>query len=347
MKKRIYFFLVLLFLTGLCSSCTFLELLIDNSQYTNEESNKNTTTIDSKDDYTVPNPGNSDGYVVTFHCNNGYTYTTNSNSNNKILKPDNPTKLCAEFLYWSTNISGTTEFNFDKTISSNLDLYAIYDINFAELTNYISMNTIKANVRIECEFYNIAIYGSTSASSLGSGVIIDEDDSYYYCLTNNHVTYKPNEYKYSKYIVEDCYEEEYEAELIKGLNTYDLALLRFKKKKNSNLKCINISNTIPNKNEYIVSLGEPLGQSNCITYGKIINTSATFIPLQDSLDSSNVTFNVISHDAVIASGSSGGALLDTNLNLIGINFASSINSNTQEYINAFSIPIDKVKEFLA
>ena len=60
---------------------------------------------------------------------------------------------------------------------------------------------------------------------------------------------------------------------------------------------------------------------------------------------SNVKFEVYRHDAPINSGSSGGAILDYNYNIIGINYASSTDANGK-FLNAFAVPIEKVKEFL-
>ena len=335
MKKKIYFLFLLSLLFSLCS-CNLLIAIKDKT-------NQNNTSSITNNDFSIPSLNNPDGFIVTYHCNNGYVYTTNSTDTNKVLKPSNPTKLCSEFKYWSTTPNGTNEYDFDKTINSNIDLYAVYDINFAELTNYISLEIMKSNLRIECKFYN-SIY-STIASSLGSGIIIYEDDNYYYCLTNNHVVYQSN-YKYSDFYVEDCYEKQYDATLIQNSSKYDLALLKFKKNKDHDLKVINFSKISPYIDDYIISLGEPLGQSNCITYGKIKDLNYSFTPLEESINVSNVTFDVISHSAKINSGSSGGELLDTNMQLVGINFASSNNKNNDEFLSAYSIPINKVIEFL-
>ena len=55
---------------------------------------------------------------------------------------------------------------------------------------------------------------------------------------------------------------------------------------------------------------------------------------------SNVTFEVVYHNAFINNGSSGGPLLDANLRVVGVNYAG--NSSGIGY----AIPAVKVNEFL-
>ena len=172
-----------------------------------------------------------------------------------------------------------------------------------------------------------------------------EDSNYYYCLTNNHVVY--NSLRYSKYTVEDCYGNEYNGTLIKNLNTYDLALLRFPKIPDIDIKVIKLAEDNLSIYEGIISMGTPHSLTNTVTYGNILSISYTFTPPADSIELSNVTFKVYTHTAPIYNGSSGGALLDTNMNLVGINFASSVNADTNKFNFAYTVPLANVKEFLA
>ena len=90
----------------------------------------------------------------------------------------------------------------------------------------------------------------------------------------------------------------------------------------------------------VISLGAPKSQSNSITYGKILNYRK--ISLKDTPASrSNVTFDVIHHDAMINNGSSGGPLLNADLEVVGVNYAGA--SSTKD---GYAIPVDKVREFL-
>ncbi len=218
------------------------------------------------------------------------------------------------------------------------------EIDFFTLTNLIETEVIKANVRIECAMY----YQSRGRyqqvmSTIGSGVIIKEVTSrgktYYYCLTNNHVVYNP--YSYATYVVEDVYENEYDATLLYSLNTYDLALLRFSS--DEDLYVVELSDNL-NYEGYVAAIGEANAKSNTLTYGYITG-SETFEPDESTKEESYVTFDVITHTAFIESGSSGGALLDMNLNLIGINFASRLDKDgSWDY--SYAIPLSQILEFL-
>ncbi len=216
--------------------------------------------------------------------------------------------------------------------------------DFFTITNKIQTETIKANVRIEASFYSSSRGRYTlTASSIGSGVIIKQQTSrgknYYYCLTNNHVVYSGN--SYATYVIEDVYETEYNATLLYSLNTYDLALMRFES--STDLYVVELEDEDLTEG-YVAAIGEANAKSNTLTYGYITG-SEEFEPNESEIEESNVTFDVITHNAYIEPGSSGGALLDINLKLVGINFASRIDEESNwEY--SYAIPLSKILEFL-
>lgn len=348
MQRRIFVLLLAIVLILSLTGCTNFNNLINSSstKYTNPPTYS--TIIDGPDaDYSVPESNNPDGYEVIYDCNNGYRFSSTTTIDNKILKPEDPKKICSAFLYWCTDKELQNEFNFDTLVKADTTLYAKYYTDFAELTNYVTSISMKATVRIECKFYN-STFSQSYSTSLGSGIIFAENYYYYYCLTNNHVVYGGNSYRYSEYTVEDCYENEYKGTLIARDPNYDLAILSFSKA-DEELGIIDLyeDESYLEPNEYVIALGEPLGQSNTIRYGKIVSTSEEFVPDPETIEESNVTFNVISHTTFIDNGSSGGALIDTNLNLIGINFAALTDGKTDEFKRSLAIPISKVKEFIA
>jgi S1-C subfamily serine protease len=61
---------------------------------------------------------------------------------------------------------------------------------------------------------------------------------------------------------------------------------------------------------------------------------------------SNITFPVIYHDSPIDHGSSGGMLLNSDLELCGVIFAVAYEKESGDFVSGLSIPIEKVKEFL-
>ena len=221
------------------------------------------------------------------------------------------------------------------------------DVDFIALTTKLSTETIEAHVRIEASFYQRSRMSyQMVASSIGSGVIIEEvkegNRVYYYCLTNNHVIY--NEYSYATYVVEDCYENEFSAEVIYQSSEYDLALLKFEFKDSTDeLKVIELAESDPETDELVATLGESNAISNTLTYGYITGTKV-FNPNVETINESNVTFEVLTHDAYIQSGCSGGSLLNVNSELVGINFASSYLDD--KYLSSYAIPVSKIKEFI-
>jgi len=275
----------------------------------NMKNNNTSTVIENKDEYTI-----------TYICDNSISYTQetiNKQINN--LKPiENEYQ---KFLYWCSDKELKNKFDFNKKASSDIILYAKYEIDYMKLTNDLSNKYMTYNVKIECTYKQSGFMSSTY-HTVGSGVIIDEDTTYYYALTNNHVTSIPDGYSNASYIVQDCYENEYEANIVYNLNTYDLALLRFKKNQEKALGVVAFASSSPKKLEPVISLGSPLGQANYITYGNYTN-SLPFSPNDDTKDVSYVEFEVLIHNCEIKNGSSGGGLYNTNLELIGINFASA------------------------
>ena len=102
-----------------------------------------------------------------------------------------------------------------------------------------------------------------------------------------------NDYSYATYVVEDCYENEFKAELVYSSNEYDLALLKFEIDESyDELNVIELADNDISSNEYVASLGEANGKSNSLTYG-ITQGYEKFEPIKGSEEESNVKFNVI------------------------------------------------------
>jgi putative serine protease PepD len=107
------------------------------------------------------------------------------------------------------------------------------------------------------------------------------------------------------------------------------------------LTTIGFANTNPKVDDVVVAIGQPKGQNNTVTIGKVLGYSK--VHLTDTpIEESNVQFEVIVHDAPINHGSSGGMLISTSKKIVGINFAGSESGEIQ----SLSIPLEKVKEFL-
>ena len=144
----------------------------------------------------------------------------------------------------------------------------------------------------------------------GSGVIISTDG---YIVTNNHVVDGADELMVT---LND--NKEYSARIIGADATTDLALIKIDAK---NLPAIQIANSDDVKvGEWVLAVGNPLGLNNTVTAG-IVSAKARTMGQGVS--------SMIQTDAAINQGNSGGALVNTRGELVGINamLASPTGSN--------------------
>src|SRR5690606_15819636 len=95
----------------------------------------------------------------------------------------------------------------------------------------------------------------------------------------------------------------------------------------------------------VIAIGNPNGKRNVITNGYIDEYNYTLV--EDNKGQNQLSiFRAIIHTAKIGPGSSGGMLIDFDLQIVGINFAAT---DTEPYYS-FSIPskliIDHINQFL-
>lgn len=156
-------------------------------------------------------------------------------------------------------------------------------------------------------------------TATGSGVIISADG---YIVTNNHVVDGADELTVT---LND--NSEYSARIIGADKTTDLALIKIDGK---NLPAITIANSDDIKvGEWVLAVGNPLGLNNTVTAG-IVSAKAR------SLGANGVE-SFIQTDAAINKGNSGGALVNTKGELVGIN--AMLYSQTGSYSGyGFAIP---------
>jgi len=177
-------------------------------------------------------------------------------------------------------------------------------------------------------------YGNreTPAIGSGSGVIISSDG---YIVTNNHVVENSNELE-----VVLNNKQSYKAKIIgKDPNT-DLALIKIDAK---DLLAINYGNSDDVKiGEWVLAVGNPFNLTSTVTAG-IISAKARNINILRNSPYSIESF--IQTDAAVNPGNSGGALVNTKGELIGINTA--IASQTGSYSGySFAIPVNIVKKII-
>ncbi|MFL2666490.1 MAG: trypsin-like peptidase domain-containing protein [Flavobacteriaceae bacterium] len=157
---------------------------------------------------------------------------------------------------------------------------------------------------------------------MGSGVIISKDG---YIITNNHVIENATTIE-----VTTNNNKTYQAELIGKDELSDIAVLKIDSDKT--FPYIRFADSDQTKiGEWVLAVGNPYNLTSTVTAGII---SAKSRDLND-YDSKNQSF--IQTDAAVNSGNSGGALVNTNGDLIGINTA--ITSGTGGFVGySFAVP---------
>lgn len=168
---------------------------------------------------------------------------------------------------------------------------------------------------------------------LGSGVIISSDG---YIVTNNHVVNGADELTVT---LED--NREFNAKIIGTDPTTDLALIKVEGK---DLPTLPIGDSDKLQvGEWVIAVGNPFGLSNTVTAG-IVSAKARSV-------GENGVESFIQTDAAINRGNSGGALVNTKGELVGIN--AMIYSETGSYTGyGFAIPtaimnkvVDDLKQY--
>ncbi len=194
-------------------------------------------------------------------------------------------------------------------------------------------------IQIEYSVTNLMFGGySSNATASGSGIIISQDG---YILTNNHVVSSSSNSSYytmseAQKITVKLYNnnETYEAKIVGSDSQTDLAIIK-----------IDATDLIPAElgdsnsvkvGEFAMAIGNPLGLDSSVTCGIVsaINREVT--------DEDGNKYVAIQTDAAINSGNSGGALVNSEGKVIGIN-TLKLSGNGVEGIG-FAIPISSTLE---
>jgi serine protease Do len=179
-------------------------------------------------------------------------------------------------------------------------------------------------------------YGSGS----GSGVIVSSEG---YIVTNNHVIEDASEIEV---ILND--NSKYSAKLIATDPSTDLAVLKIERPASITFTPIRIGNSDDLKvGEWVLAVGNPFNLTSTVTAG-IVSAKARNINLLTDRSNQNIVpiESFIQTDAAVNPGNSGGALVNTKGELVGINTA--IASHTGSYSGySFAIPVNLVQKVIA
>ncbi len=181
------------------------------------------------------------------------------------------------------------------------------------------------------------------SENLGSGIIVGENDTELLICSNNHVVEGASELTVT-FIDEKSYEAQ-----IKGTDPdNDLAVVAVNLEDidSDTLDQIKIARTGDSDEmrvgEQVVAIGNALGYGQSVTTG-IISAKGRSIEVQDNYGVTTYE-DLIQTDAAINEGNSGGALLNMNGDLIGINSAKAAASGVEGM--GYAIPIDKANPIL-
>lgn len=173
---------------------------------------------------------------------------------------------------------------------------------------------------------------ATPVMSSGSGVIISTDG---YIVTNNHVIENA---ELIEVILNN--KKSYQAKLVGRDPVTDIALLKIQA---DNLPSLAYANSDDIKiGQWVLAIGNPFNLTSTVTAG-IVSAKARNINIMS--DNMGIE-SFIQTDAAVNPGNSGGALINTSGQLIGINTA--IASRTGSFVGySFAIPVNIVRKIVA
>ena len=230
----------------------------------------------------------------------------------------------------STNNTGTTQTI--NTTQISLEKYSETGMAVAA-----KVQPSIVGIKVEYTVNSIFMNKQGTAEAEGSGIIISEDG---YILTNNHVINSGSTSSYyeigtaskvSVYLYND--ETEYEAKVVGTDEQTDLAVIKIEK---TGLTAAEIGDSDSvNVGEFAMAIGNPLGMQSSVTGGIIsaVNREVT--------DSDGKKYKLIQTDAAINSGNSGGALVNSQGQVIGVN-TLKVSATGVEGMG-FAIPINSAK----
>lgn len=233
-----------------------------------------------------------------------------------------------------SNNTGTTN-NQNSNNTGVVDYVSLN--NYSDTAVYAASKVLPSIVGIKVEYTvtsNFSQSLSQVAQAEGSGIIMSSDG---YILTNNHIINSADSsiyYEVSEatnvyvYLYND--ETPYEAKIIGTDEETDLAVIKIDK---TDLTPVEVGDSDSIKiGEFAMAIGNPLGMESSVTSGIISAVNRTVS------GSDGNTHNLIQTDAAINAGNSGGALINSEGKVIGINTLKLSGSGIEGM--GFAIPIN-------
>ena len=214
----------------------------------------------------------------------------------------------------------------------------------SSINSVVHVTTKTVRTRVQRDPFSEFFYGPGSGSrefkqygsGSGSGVIVSSKG---YIMTNNHVIDQASEIEV---ILND--NSKYSAKVIGTDPSTDLAVLKIEA---PSLRAIPLGNSDElNIGEWVLAVGNPFNLTSTVTAG-IVSAKARNINLLSDRTRQDIVpiESFIQTDAAVNPGNSGGALVNTQGELVGINTA--IASQTGSYSGySFAIPVNLMQKVM-
>lgn len=245
------------------------------------------------------------------------------------------TQLNSAFSNQEVALTTNTVTTLNTSSSESLDVSTIAQNG---LSSVVSVTNISVQ-QVQNYFDHFGRGGqmqTQQSTSVGSGVIIYQDDTSLYMVTNYHVVEDAT--TLSVTFVDDA---TYEATLCGYDSQRDIAVIKVEGSSltSDTLSKINVasignSQTL-NVGQQVVAIGNALGYGQSVTTGIVSATDRTV---------ENDSNTYIQTDAAINPGNSGGALFNMNGELIGINTAKISTTGVEGM--GYAIPISEVLDLI-
>ena len=250
-----------------------------------------------------------------------------------------------EKIIGETTVNTTVQTSIPSGTTTNLVSLSNYSNTAVFAANKILPSIVGIQVSYTATTNSMFGFGmptTSEATATGSGIIISEDG---YIVTNNHVidTSSSNS-SYSYYDISDATsvkvklygsDELYDAEIVGKDSQTDLAVLKIDK---TGLIAAEFADSDEAAvGEFAMAVGSPLGLDTTVTTGIISAVNR-------EVEADGTTYVCIQTDAAINSGNSGGALVNSDGKVIGINTLKLSGSGVEGI--GFAIPINSTTDVI-
>ena len=250
-----------------------------------------------------------------------------------------------EKIIGEVTVNSTVETSIPSGSTTNLISLSSYSNTAVFAANKILPSIVGIQVTYTTttnSFFGFGMPSTSEATASGSGIIISEDG---YIVTNNHVvdTSSSNS-SYSYYSISDATsvkvklynsDELYDAKIIGKDSQTDLAILKIEK---TGLTAAEFADSDDvTVGEFAMAVGSPLGLDTTVTTGIVSAVNR-------EVESDGTTYVCIQTDAAINSGNSGGALVNSDGKVIGINTLKLSGTGVEGI--GFAIPINSTLDVI-